>query len=103
MNMLAKLLLLLGALPAVGGIAVLVALAERPRTVKAHAQGISRYLMAGGILFLCARVLMGWTPPWDCAALVLGVGLAVGIYAREHNLVAIAQERIEKAARDAGA
>lgn len=103
MDTLAKLILLLGALPAVGGIAVLVALADRPRSIKDHAQGFARYLMAGGALFLAARVLMGWTPPWDCAALVLGVGLAVGIYARDHNLVAIAQERIEKTGRDAGA
>ncbi len=108
---LAKLLFILGSIPTVGGIAVLVALAPQPRkwrdspggAVHDHLQGLARYLIAGGMALLAALALMGWLPSWPEVALSVGLGLAMGMHAREKNLVALATERIEQSARDAGA
>lgn len=101
--MLQQILYLLGTAPTIGGIAVLVALAPEPRSLMDHLKGLARYLMVFGAGLSAARVLMGWTPPWEVVALMLGMGLAIGIHAREGNLVANAQEKLEQTARDAGA
>ena len=98
----AKVLFLLGAIPTVGAIAILVALASRPASVSDHLQGVARYLIGGGVAIMAARVFMGWTPSLEAIALVLGLGLGLGMHARQNNLVALAQEKLEKAARQAG-
>ena len=103
MGILAKLLFLLGAGPTVIGIGVLVALEHRPESLHDHLKGIARYLIAFGMLLMSAHVLMGWTPGLPEVILALGLGLAMGMYAREVNLIALAQERIEQVSRDAGA
>lgn len=95
MGILAKILFLLGALPTVGGIAILVALAPKPKGAKAHLLGVARYLMVTGGALAAARVLMGWTPSWDVAVLMLGLGLGMGIYARENHLLAKLQEKLD--------
>lgn len=103
MGTIAKLLYLLGAVPTVGGIAVLVALAPTPSRMKDHMVGLARYLIVFGAGLSAARCTMGWTPPWELVVLMLGLGLGMGMHAREHNLIAIAREKLEQAARDAGA
>lgn len=92
---LAQGLFLAGAIPTVGGIAILVMLAPRPRTVRDHLQGAARYLMASGAAFGMARVFLGWVPSLDIVLLVLGLGLGMGIYARENNLIALAEEKLK--------
>lgn len=96
MHALAKLLFVLGAIPTVGGIAVLVALAPKPTRIKDHLQGAARYLIVFGAGLAAARVIMGWTPPWDMVALSLGLGIGMTIHARENNLLALAQEKLEE-------
>ncbi len=103
MNTAAKVLFLLGAIPTIGGIAILVALAHTPRTARDHFQGVYRYLIVFGAALSSAQVLMGWTPPWPYVVLMLGLGCGMGMHAREHNLIALASEKIEQSARDAGA
>ena len=95
MESLAKVLFLLGALPTIGGIAILVALAPKPEKIADHIKGVSRYLMVFGMSLAAARVLMGWSPPWDVVALSFGLGVGMGMHARDINLIALAQERLE--------
>ncbi|MEY4943049.1 MAG: hypothetical protein RL254_1230 [Planctomycetota bacterium] len=97
-----QVLFLLGAIPTVGGIAVLVMLAPPPRFVIDHLEGLARYLMLAGTTFGAARVLMGWCPSVEVTVLVLGLGLGMGIYAREHNLIARAQDRFDDSSQESG-
>jgi hypothetical protein len=111
MHNLAKLLFVIGAIPTVGGIAVLVALAHQPtkwresrgRAIHDHLQGLARYLIAGGMALLAAKAIMGWAPPWPAVAVSLGLGLGMGMHAREKNLIALAQERFDDASQESGA
>jgi hypothetical protein len=101
MELLAKGLYVIGAIPTIGGIAVLVALAPRPRTIEQHLQGLSRYLILGGAIFGTVRILSTTTPSWNAVAFMVGVGLSVAIYARRNHKQAIAQEMDERRAQKA--
>jgi hypothetical protein len=89
-------LFVLAAILTAGGIAIIVALAPKPRSFKDHLQGLGRYLMVCGVLFNAVRVLGGWKPHWDTIALMVGLAIGMAIYARENNLIAKAQERLEE-------
>jgi hypothetical protein len=88
-------LTMIGALPTIGGILVLVAIEPKPVTVQDHLRGLSRYLIVGGAAFHVARLVSGISPRWEFAALMLGLGFAMAIHAREIHLLAKLQEKLE--------
>ena len=93
MEALAKILYLVGVVPTVAGIIILVILSPRPRTIEDHLQGLARYLMLGGAVFGAARVLTNdASPKWNAVVFMLGIGLAMAIYARRNHLAALAEE-----------
>lgn len=92
MDLLAKLLYLVGAVPTIGAIAILVILAPRPQSLREHLQGLARYLILAGAVFGAARVMTSAAPPWNAVVFMLGVGLALGIYARDRHLKALAAD-----------
>jgi hypothetical protein len=95
MDTLIRVLYCLAAIPTIGGILILTLLAPRPSRLTEHLQGISRYLMLGGAAFSTARVLDGNQPHWEDTMIIVGIAIAVTIYARENHLLAKAQERLE--------
>jgi hypothetical protein len=95
MHTLLLFLFILGAIPAVLGIVVLVAVEPKPVSWEDHVRGICRYLILGGVGFHLARVAGGGALRWEIVALVLGIGLAVALHARQNHLLAKLQEKLE--------
>jgi hypothetical protein len=102
MDILAKVLYIIGAIPTILGLAILVILAPRPRELEEHLQGLARYLLVGGAGFGAARVLTGSVPTWNAVMFMLGAGLTVAIYARQNHLHALFIERLHDGGQESG-
>jgi len=97
MNTLLQIIFLGGAGAMCIGLSVLIVLAPKPVHWDHHAQGFARLLMLGGSAFGAADILMtDWVPTWQMSVMLAGLGIGIGIHARQNHLVALLKEHLEK-------
>jgi hypothetical protein len=88
-----RLVFILSAVLTTGGIAIIVILAPKPIVFLDHLRGVSRYAIIMGSAFGGVACLYGWVPPWHSTSLILGIAIAMAVYARGQHMAALEEEQ----------